>query len=110
MRMRGFHQTAWVAAIALSLTFTLYSSATAQCEQQVEQTLRELQVPPGDVESMQIKRRMRGQNPPTNYEYNAWIRLRSCGQGYLVVNLTRYCHVKQSYTRGDCQAGGVPSY
>ena len=109
-----FSLTRWVGAFLLVLPLTL-DTAAAQvtapgCRDEVSPALRELGVQEGDVQSVQVKRRNGGPNPPTNYVYDAWVRLESCDQGYLVVTMTRYCHVKQSYTRGDCQVAGVDSY
>ena len=40
----------------------------------------------------------------------AWIRLEACDSGYLVIDMTRSCFVRQSYTRGDCRLRGVTAY
>ena len=41
----------------------------------------------------------------------AWIRLHACDDaGYLVIDMTRSCFVRQSYTRGDCRLPGVTAY
>jgi hypothetical protein len=40
----------------------------------------------------------------------AWLRLKSCPEGYLVVDMTRSCFVRQSYTRGACHWQGVTAY
>jgi hypothetical protein len=41
----------------------------------------------------------------------AWIRLHTCDDaGYLVIDMTRSCFVRQSYTRGDCRLPGVTAY
>ncbi|WP_299620923.1 hypothetical protein [Pelagibius sp.] len=39
----------------------------------------------------------------------AWVRLKSC-TGWLVIDMTRSCFVRQSYTRGDCSVEGVTRY
>ena len=38
--------------------------------------------------------------------YDAWVRFHSC-TGNLVVVLTRACHFRQSYWRGDCPSEGM---
>src|SRR3546814_18110766 len=40
----------------------------------------------------------------------AWIRLQACDSGHLVIDMTRTCFVRQSYTRGDCRRDGVTAY
>lgn len=111
METRASRRAAWLAAVlALPLAALPGRAAAIECEEQIEETLQEIGVPRDDVDSVTLERRQRTPNPPTNYVYDAWIRLDSCGQGYLVVNMTRYCYVQQSYTRGDCQVSGVPHY
>ena len=39
----------------------------------------------------------------------AWVRLKAC-KGYLVIDMTRSCFVRQSYTRGACQIDGATAY
>ena len=40
----------------------------------------------------------------------AWVRLKACNSGYLVIDMTRSCFVRQSYTRGECRLDGVTAY
>jgi hypothetical protein len=110
MNTQGLRRAAWLTALLAPLTLIPGGAAAAKCEAQVGQALQELRVAESDVESVQIVRHKRAPNPPTNYVYDAWVRLDSCGQGYLVVSMTRSCYVQQSYTRDDCQLSGVPRY
>ena len=110
MKTRSLRRAAGLTALLAPLALMPASAAAAECEAEVGQTLQELQVPESGVESVQIVRRKRAPHPPTNYVYDAWVRLQSCGQGHLVISMTRSCHVQQSYTRDDCQLDGVPHY
>jgi hypothetical protein len=99
------------AATAVAVLLAAGTAAAAyECEQQVEQALRDAGVQQSDVTSVKVVRRSFGQNPASNYALDAWVRLGSCSGGALVVNMTRYCMVKQTYTTGNCSVPGVPRY
>ncbi|NIA69650.1 hypothetical protein HBA54_13695 [Pelagibius litoralis] len=49
------------------------------------------------------------ENGPAVLGMRAWVRLNSCS-GFLVIDMTRSCFVRQSYTRGDCSVEGVTRY
>jgi hypothetical protein len=115
MKRSSFSLARWAAALLLAFPLAVEAAAAQEtaagsCHAEVSPALQELGVQANDVHSVQVKRRSGAPNPPTNYVYDAWVRLESCDQGYLVITMTRYCHVKQSYTRGDCQVGGVARY
>lgn len=101
--------TAGLASLVLSLTFPLQSSAAEQCQAQIDSALQQHGVAADDVESMKVVKQSRGARSPSNYALDAWIRLKSC-DGYVMVNMTRSCHVQQVYTTGDCKIDGMPSY
>lgn len=82
------------------------------CHQEAEAELRRL-----GVESSQVVEvRFIEKHNPTNrgpdvLGVRAWVRLQACGDaGYLVIDMTRSCLVRQSYTRGDCPLPGVTHY
>lgn len=110
MRTRSWRCTTWLVGVTLPFIVAFGGGAVAQCERQVEQTLRDLAVPQEDVQSVQITRRQFVDEPRPRFDYAAWVRLRSCQSGYLVIHMTDYCHVRQSYTDGDCEVSGVPQY
>lgn len=41
--------------------------------------------------------------------FNAWVGLEAC-RGYVIVDVTTSCRVRQVYTRGDCRLDGVKSF
>ena len=56
-------------------------------------------------------RRDRGMTAARTWDVPAWIRLHACEEaGYLVIDMTRSCFVRQSYTRGDCRLPRVTAY
>ena len=46
---------------------------------------------------------------PEIFGVDAWVRLNSCS-GWLVINMTPACYIRQTYTRGDCRVDGVTDY
>lgn len=105
-----FKRTTLAPALLVLLLCGLPQAAAAQCQSGIERELDRLNVAPAEVDSLKVVKQIRAPNPDTNYVYDAWVRLRSCGKGYLVIQLTRGCAVKQSYSRGDCRLDGVPAY
>lgn len=102
---------ACLAVTALAFLIAMPTSAQAfQCEPQVKETLQQRGVSQNDVDSVKVVRRSAGARPSNNYTLDAWVRLKSCSNGALVVHMTRYCMVQDSYTTGDCRVGDMPSY
>lgn len=98
------------AAFSLSLAASPTSASAYECEEQVNEALQEQGVNQTDVDSVKLARRTGGARSSSIYSYDAWVRLKSCSNGAVVVNLTKYCMVKQVYTTGDCEVSGMPSY
>jgi len=98
------------AAVSTSFAVGVPAASAYQCEQQVTQVLQERGISPGDVKSVNIERRTGGAKSSGIYSLDAWVRLNSCSNGALVINMTKYCMVQQSYTTGDCKVGNLPSY
>lgn len=85
-------------------------AAAAPCETQVNQALQDLAVPRSDVKSVKVVKRSAGAKSASNYRLDAWVELASCSSGHLVIDMTRYCLVQDSYTTGNCQVGNLPRY
>ena len=105
-----------LAAPLLILLFSVAAGnpAAAQsantCALAAEEELQSLPLGPDAVTAIQYERKLnpRDQGPPV-VGYRAWVRLNSCS-GYLVIDMTRSCFVRQSYTRGNCAVDGVTRY
>ena len=98
-------------AAALAVAFLLCllaptNDAAAQCEDEVARTLQELLVPQENVKSVNIVRRGKGGKSSSNYTLDAMVKPRSCS-GSVVINMTRYCLVRQTYTTLDCTVGSA---
>jgi hypothetical protein len=98
------------AFLVLPLSAALNSAAAAECEAQINNVLQERGVNQSDVKSVKVVRRTGGAKSSNIYSLDAWVRLNSCSNGALVVNMTKYCMVQSSYTTGDCNVTGMPRY
>jgi len=102
------------AALGVSLSLPLAAASTSaqayDCEAEVTEALQQHGISQADVQSVKLSRRTGGAKSSSIYSYDAWVRLNSCSNGAVVVNLTKYCMVQQVYTTGDCQLGQMPNY
>lgn len=111
MPIRSKFQTAFLTAtLALSFIAAVPAASAYQCEEQVAKVLQEQGISQNDVRSVNVERRSGGAKSAGIYSLDAWVRLNSCSHGALVVNMTKYCMVQQSYTTGDCRVGDLPNY
>ena len=85
------------------------ATAALRCEAQIMKALAEASVPQSDIKSIKVTRGGGGGKSPTNSSYDAWIRLKSCS-GYMMVSMTRTCHINDVYTKGDCRFSGMSAY
>ncbi len=104
------------ALAALSATAVLAAPAEAssrydRCEPVVENELTRLQIDPGRVGDISLQvRSYNNRNDDTRVQgILGWVNLNDC-TGRLVVDMSRHCRVKQSYTTGSCTVPGVPAY
>lgn len=98
------------AAFSLALVFGSSGAGAYDCEEQVNQVLTDLGVGQDEVTSVKIARRSGGARSGSIYSLDAWVRLNSCSNGALVVNMTKYCMVQNTYTTGDCRVERMPAY
>jgi hypothetical protein len=98
------------AAFFLSPAVGTTSASAYECERQVNQVLQEHGIDQSEVKSVEIARRSGGAKSGSIYSLSAWVRLSSCTNGALMVNMTKYCMVQDVYTTGDCRVGELPSY
>jgi hypothetical protein len=82
-----------------------------RCAAVVDEHLVELPLAAGEVKSIRIIERVNIADDfgPEIFGVDAWVRLNSCS-GWLVVNMTAKCYIRQSYTRGDCRVEGLSNY
>jgi hypothetical protein len=99
--------------LAASLLVALPAVFPAQaldCRSAAEGELKRLSVDTAEIASLRyVQKRNPAETGPDVLGVRAWVRLKACG-GYLVIDMTRSCFVRQSYTRGDCRVEGVTAY
>jgi len=80
------------------------------CHENAEAELARLPLAEGDLSSIRYVQKLNpSEKGPDVLGVRAWVRLKTC-TGYLVIDMTRSCFVRQSYTRGDCRLDGVTAY
>lgn len=102
-----------LALLSALLSALLWPAAPARaldCSAGARQELQRLSLAEADIDEVDYVQKI---NPtdkgPQVLGVRAWVRLRSCS-GHLVIDMTRSCFVRQSYTRGDCRVDGTTPY
>lgn len=109
-----------IKTLALPLLFAaLLGTGTATayeqpCKAKGEQGLASLGLGSDDLKSVQWEERI-GAGFSADGEgwvtgYNLWARPKSCERGYVVVEMTRSCYIRQIYSRGGCTIAGAQQY
>ncbi len=96
--------------LALTLVLlTAYPAESAQtyCEPRVSERLDRLDVDPSDIRSIfyDAQRRSSRENDRV-VRILAWVSLHSC-KGYVIVDLSPHCTIREVYGRGECTLGGT---
>src|SRR3546814_10139629 len=102
------------AALLLPTVLGLFAAPAAlalDCSESAERELARLGIAGDEIGEVRYVEKI---NPtergPDVLGVRAWIRLQACDSGHLVIDMTRTCFVRQSYTRGDCRRDGVTAY
>lgn len=105
-----------LAALGLAALLVALAPAAARaqiyrgCAAEADAEIQRLPLGDDAVTAIRYERKL---NPtdqgPEVLGVRAWVRLKSC-TGWLVIDMTRSCFVRQSYTRGDCSVEGVTRY
>lgn len=87
------------------------ASASAVCRPEVDEHLKSLPLKIDDVKSVHMVSRNAGQTRLTTGKagHEAWVRLNSCA-GWLVIEMSKVCFPRQSFTRGACEIEGVKGF
>ncbi|MEQ8356520.1 MAG: hypothetical protein RH942_13340 [Kiloniellaceae bacterium] len=108
--MNTIRTAALAAALLLTSGLSVNSAVAAQCQAQIDQELQRLSLPAEAIQSIRVMKRSGGAKSSSNFLYDAWIRVKSCDSGYLMITLTKGCMVQQSYTTGACKLDRVAGY
>lgn len=86
-------------------------AAALDCRRQAEEELARLGLGSAETGSVRfVEMYNPRESGPDVLGVRAWVRLRACDSGYLVIDMTRTCFVRQSYTRGGCRLDDVTAY
>ena len=86
-------------------------STSATCRPEVDEYLATLSVSSGDIKSVRIQNASgNGAQMTTGQKgYDAWVRLNSCS-GWLIIKMSTACHLRRSFTRGECAVDGINQF
>ncbi|GAB4395098.1 MAG: hypothetical protein Tsb0032_26340 [Kiloniellaceae bacterium] len=96
----------------LSLLILLAGPAQAlDCSEAAEAELQRLAITRADIADLRYEEKYNpSESGPDVLGVRAWVKLEACATGNLVIDMTRTCFVRQSYTRGSCHLKGVTAY
>jgi hypothetical protein len=98
--------------LALAALALLTEPAQAlDCSRKAQEELARLGLGEADITDIRyVQQYNPNETGPDVLGVRAWVRLKACASGYLVIDMTRSCFVRQSYTRGECRLEGVTAY
>ena len=97
-------------AVFSAILWPALPARALDCRQNAADELRRLSLGGDAIASIRYEeKRNPAERGPEVLGVRAWVRLKACN-GYLVIDLTRSCFVRQSYTRGACQIDGATAY
>jgi hypothetical protein len=76
------------------------------CEAEVGERLDLLKVAPSDIREITYDAQYSGRDNRRLVRLLAWVGLHSC-KGYVIVDLSKHCTVREVYGRGECNLGGA---
>ncbi len=96
--------------IDLALVFFLLpglpvEAAQKHCEAEVRERLDLLNVSPSEISGINYEKQRAGSRNKSN-RILAWVSLHSC-KGYVIVDLSKHCTVRDVHGRGECNLGGA---
>jgi hypothetical protein len=75
------------------------------CGAEVRAQLDRLNVSPSEISGINYEKQRAGSRNKSN-RILAWVSLHSC-KGYVIVDLSKHCTVREVYGRGECNLGGA---
>ena len=101
-----------IASLSMVFIFLVgpFAHGASPCEAVVTERLGQLDINLADVRSIfYTKRIQRTRDRSRVIGIDAWVNFHSC-KGSLVIDIDRYCRVRQVYTRNECEVPGIPNY
>lgn len=100
-----------LACLLITALLTQQAQAAERCAEEAAEYLEELPLAEGEVKSVRLMEKINIADDfgPEIFGVDAWVRLNSCS-GWLVLNMSKGCFLRQAYTRGDCKVEGLAKY
>lgn len=99
--------TIFVAVFALSTAAAAAGQWGARCHPTVQKSLSAAGIGSGDIGDVSYTRFRNGGDDTGIAGYNAWVRVKSCKSGYVVVETDTFCNHIQTYAFGQCRVPGL---
>jgi len=80
-----------------------------RCGKQAVARMAQLDVPESEIKKIVFSEVREDDRSNRLLGYDAWVELKQC-RGSVVINMSRDCEIKQTYTRGACKITGLKSY
>jgi hypothetical protein len=98
-------------AALLAASLAAAPASALDCRENAEAELQRLAIDADQISAIRYVEKINpSEQGPGVLGVRAWVRLRDCSSGHLVIDMTRSCFVRQSYTRGECRRDGVIAY
>ena len=96
---------------ACLLSGGLQAADTERCARKATMHLTSLPIAADDVKSVRLIESIGVSDRSSSRDtgIDAWVQLKSC-RGFVIINMSNACFIRQSYTRGECRVEGLPSY
>lgn len=111
-RARAFRAGPLLPAVLVAAQFLPTPAQPAErCATEAAEYLEELPLAQGEIKSVLLMEKVNIADDfgPEIFGVDVWVRLNSCS-GWLVLNLSKGCFLRQAYTRGDCEVEGLDRY
>ena len=95
-----------VAVMAISTSVSA-EWGRSSCAPTVQRTLSDAGIASSDIADIRYVTQRASLDDDKIVSYTAWVRLKSCRSGYVVINMSRHCWVAQTYTDGACRVHGI---
>jgi len=99
-------------AVLVALGLVAASPSTAQmhvCQPAVNAQLMKYRIATDRVSRTDVMKEIAGGSMGgVHVGYKFWMRMKSCSNGYLVVDTNLNCDVQQTFTAAPCKISGVP--
>lgn len=98
---------ALVGLLGVALGFAVHADESHVCTPAIDTTTSALGLDRSDITNRQIYAEKTGDSEGVLVGYYAWLRVKPCDSGWLVMNFHEDCELIQAFTDGACRIPGV---